>query len=73
MFSLAFIHDLVIDSIGLGEGEKSEEGLELIVIVIVITSARVQREKRMPYSSVNMFTFRSCDYPGDSYLEMIPN
>ena len=73
MFSLAFSHDLVIDSIGLGEGEKSEEGLELIVIVIVITSARVQREKRMPYSSVNMLTFRSCDYPGDSYLEMIPN
>ena len=53
MFSLAFIRDLVIDSIGLGEGEKSEEGLELIVIVIVIAiaSARAQREKRMQYSN----------------------
>ena len=46
--------------------------------VIAITSARVQLEKRMQYSMIvnvqqraNVLTFRSCDYPGDFYLEMI--
>lgn len=73
-----FIRDLVIDSIGLGGGEKGEEGLELFCHCHYLS--KVQREKRMQYSMifnvqqrVNVLKFRSCDYPGDSYLEMIRN